>query len=231
MYEDVIKEFDDIIKTDELFRSFSFNFAYSKLKKSKTHLKFLIGIPGSGKSFLIDYFYQNLEDTDKDKVIILKGAISKEELHKSLVTHTFIIIDEAQLLDIKMIEFIRTLSDSRTHSFLLSMHTNDAMEILKMEHFKSRNIDVIDLKPISKQEMIQYLNQKLLNTNANHLFTKKEFDIIFKYTKGNFRYIKKFVKTLFELLEFASNNNLKKYKDINSCLITMTAIELGLENG
>ena len=228
MYEEVIKEFEDKINIKDIFKSFSFNFAYSQLNDAKNNLKFLIGIPGTGKSFLIDYFYNK---QNKDNIILLKGVISKEELDSVLEKDKLIIIDEAQILDKKLIEYIRILSDTKNYSFILSMHTHDARTILDKEHFKSRSIDIIEINTISKAEMIQYINQKLLKANANHLLSKNEFNTIFKYTKGNFRYIKKFIKTLFELLEFASNNNLDKYKKINRCLITMSAIKLGLENG
>jgi len=224
MYENVIKEFEDIIN-DDVFNSFSFNYAINQIKKSSNNLKFLIGTPGSGKTFLITYYHKQTPNS-----ILLQGTISKEELDNFLEEDKLIIIDEAQLLDIKTIEYIRTLCDTKKYYFLLSMHLKEAKEILQKEHFKSRSIDIIELSTITKEEMIQYLNNKLLKNNANHIFTKKEFNKIFKYTKGNFRYIKKFIKTLFELLDFAYNNNISKYKKINNCLITMTALKLGLEN-
>ena len=227
MYENVIQKFEDVINVNDAFNSFIFNFALKSIEESKSNLKFLIGVPGSGKSFLVNYYASKYPDT-----IILQGTISsKEELNEFLYDDKLIIIDEAQLLDLKMIEYIRILTDTKKYSFLLSMHTKDAKELLSKEHFKSRNIDVIELKPITKEEMIQYINSKLIQNNVHHIFTKKEFNIIYNYTQGNFRYIKKFVKILFELLNFAAKNNLSKYKKINSCLITMSAIKLGLENG
>jgi len=83
---------------------------------------------------------------------------------------------------------------------------------------------------LTKKEMIQFINVELIKHNANHIFTNKEFNTIFSYTKGNFRYIKKFIKTLFKLLEFAHTKNLTKYQKPNKCLLIMTALELGLEN-
>ena len=225
MYENVIKDFEDTIDTNDIFNSFSFNYALSHIKESSSHLKFLIGIPGSGKTFLINYY-----KTENPNTLILQGTISKEELDKYLLEPVeLFIIDEAQLLDIKIIEYIRTLTDTKKYKFLLSMHLKEAKEILKKEHFKSRNIDIIELKPITKEEMIQYLNTKLIKNNASYILTKKEFNKIFNYTNGNFRYIKKFTKTLFELLEFAYQNNLSKYRKINNCLLSMTAIHLGIE--
>jgi len=220
MYENLIKEFEDSLN-DEIFESISFNFAKKELQESKNNLRFLIGVPGTGKSFLLTHFYP---DTP-----ILTSTLTKDDIDKNL-NKEFIIIDEAQMLDNSLIEYIRTLTDTKKYTFILSMHLKEAKEILQKDHFKSRSIDIIELKPITKQEMIQYINVKLLKNNANHLFSKKEFNKIYKYTQGNFRYIKKFVKTLFELLDFAISNNIQKHSKINSCLITMTAIKLGLEN-
>lgn len=224
MYEKIIADFEDIINKNDCFNSFSFRDALSKVTNSKNNLKFLIGVPGSGKTFLIDY----IKD---DNYIVLNGVLTKEQLDSNLNKNKLIVIDEAQLLEKELIEYIRILADTKEYNFILSMHLDEAKNILTKEHFKSRSIDIIELNPISKEEMIQYINVKLLKNNANHLFSKKEFNTIYNYTKGNFRYIKKFVKTLFELLEFAYNNRLDKYKKINSCLITMSAIKLGLENG
>jgi len=225
MYEDTIKEFEDKINLEDCFNSYSFKTAHSKILNSKSNLIFLIGVAGSGKTFLIDFLKNEID------FIFLQGLITKEDIDKAIEENKLIVIDEAQLLDISLIEYIRILSDTKKHRFLLSMHLLEAKDILEKEHFKSRSIDIIELKPISKEEMVQYLNIKLIKSNANHLFTKKEFNRIYQYTQGNFRYIKKFVKTLFELLEIAHQNNLVKYNKINSCLITMSAIHLGLENG
>ena len=220
MYETLIKEFEDSLK-DNVFETMAFNFAKKELQESNNNIRFLIGVPGSGKSFLLAHIYPTTP--------ILASTLTKEDIDKNLHKE-LIIIDEAQMLDNSLIEYIRTLTDTKKYNFLLSMHLKEAKEILEKDHFKSRSIDVIELKPITKQEMTQYINVKLLKNNANHIFSKKEFDIIYKYTKGNFRYIKKFVKTLFELLDFAISNNIQKHSKINNCLITMTAIKLGLEN-
>jgi len=227
MYEKVIESFRDIINTENIFNSLNFSSALASLIASRNNLKFLIGEPGVGKTFLL-YLYQK----EFKKAIIIDGLISQNAFENILKeNYDIIIVDEAQLLDIKMIEAIRTLSDNDKHKFLLSMHLKEAKEILEKEHFKSRSIDIVELKPITKEEMIKYINSILFLNNANHLFSDKEFKIIYKYTKGNFRYIKKFVRTLFELLEFAHENKLEKYQQINKCLLTMTAIKLGLENG
>ena len=223
MYENVIKDFEDVIDITDKFNTFSFNFALNSLKEAESNLRFLLGVPGSGKTFLLNVFHYQNPDT-----LYINKPLTKEQFEN--FTASTILIDEAQLLDKDTIEYIRILADEKRFTFVLAMHLKETEEILSKEHFKSRTIDIIKLNPITEEEMIQYINKKLLIDGANHLFTEKEFHQIYKYTKGNFRYIKKFVRTLFKLLNFAVKHNLEKYKKINSCLITMTAIKLGLED-
>jgi hypothetical protein len=225
MYKEVIREFEDEINLKDYFKSYSFREAINKLKISRSNLKFLIGEAGVGKTFLLNYYYK-----EKD-VIFLTGCVLKEELNSKIKKNKLIVIDEAQLLDEKIVEYIRTLADTKEYYFVLSMHTEDAKRYLNRAHFKSRYVDIIELKRITKQELEQFINHKLFKTNKNHLFSRGVFNTIYRYTKGNFRYSKKFVKTMFELLEFAYQNNLKKYDKINSCILIMSAIHLGLENG
>jgi hypothetical protein len=225
MYENVIKGFEDTIEVKHPFNSTSFTKALSDVQNSTSFLKILMGEPGSGKTFFIHHYTSNINT----KAHILKGNISKEELDEFLSQniYDFIIIDEAQLLNNGLIEHIRILTDEKKYKFLLSMHTKEAKEIMQKAHFKSRNIDIIQMMPLSKTEMIQYINIKLIAYKFTHILNTKQFNKIYNYTNGNFRYIKKFIKTLFELMEFAHQNKLKKYYKINNCLLDMCAIELG----
>jgi len=221
MYEDIIKVFEDSV-TGEVFESIEFKLALKQLQTSKTNLKFLVGKAGTGKTFLINYLF-------KDNVY-LATSLTREKLDSILVKNQLIVIDEAQLLDESLVEYIRTLTDTKEYQFLLSIHLEDAQKLLKKEHFKTRDIDIIEIKLLTKEDMIRYINVTFLKNNITLMMKNSQFDKIYNYTKGNFRYIKKFMRVLFELLQFAQDNNLTKYFDINDCLITMTAIQLGLEN-
>jgi len=233
MYQEIIEKFSDIIDVNHTFNSISFNMALQQIETSESRLKILLGVPGSGKTFLINF----LEKKWKEKrILLLQAPLTinelKDRMKQELITRqvNFIIIDEAQLLDTLALEYVRVVTDNNEIEIMLSMHLKEGKKLLEKEHFKSRNIDIIELNLLTKKEMIQFINVELIKHNASHIFTNKEFDIIYNYTNGNFRYIKKFIRTLFELLEFAYTKHLTKYQKPNRCLLTMTALELGLEN-
>ena len=233
MYQEIIEKFNDIIDVNHTFNSISFNMALQQIETGENRLKFLLGVPGSGKTFLINFLEKKWKEK---KILLLQAPLTLDELKdrikKELIAHQvdFIIIDEAQLLDELSLEYVRVVTDNYEIEIMLSMHLKDGKKLLQKEHFKSRNIDIIELNMLTKKEMIQFINVELIKHNANHIFTNREFDIIYNYTNGNFRYIKKFIRTLFELLEFAHTKNLTKYQKPNKCLLIMTALELGLEN-
>lgn len=244
MYEALIKAFSDTIDSENYFKTMSSELSKESLLENRDHLLFLLGDPGSGKSFLVTYLRQ--QNDSRSFYFFPRGFDSKKELHKALfqeeeseeemlnryANHShLIIIDEAQLMPIEMIEYIRTLSDTKKCYFLLVMHKKEGEAILNESHFKSREISKIVLNTMEKEEMVRYLNALLLAHSRQDLLSKKEANEIFKYTQGNFRYVKKFMKTALELLTFAHKNQLKKYKRINSCIVKMSAIELGLLRG
>jgi predicted AAA+ superfamily ATPase len=239
MYDKLIDSFSDYIEVDDYFNTLSFELSKKSVLTNSSNLIFLLGLPGSGKTFLINYLIQKEEDTqyfyfprgfDTKEEFFSKLNITDIEKDKEIFknkTH-LIVIDEAQLLDNSMLEYIRTLSDTKCFNFLLSMHLDDGKKILSQHHFKSREISIIELDPITKEEMIRYVNKKLFTEKEENLVKKSDFNIIYKLTNGNFRYIKRVMKKSFELLKFAKENKIPKYNKIDKCIITMAAIDLGL---
>jgi len=223
IYDRVIKKFDDKLDITNPFPSFAFQFAIEDLQTNKTNLKFVIGEPGIGKTFVVKYFATH---TDK-QVLFLKAPISLKELKNKIKKNEIVIVDEAQLLDLKVIEYLRTISDDKV-TVILSMHEKESKMILSLEHFNSRDYHLIKLTPLSPAEIKRFMETELMKTNTTVNLTTKHYKLIFKYTKGNFRWTKKFIKTIFMLLEFAHKDKLEKYYEVNDCLIQMAAIELGL---
>jgi chromosomal replication initiation ATPase DnaA len=224
IYDRVIKRFDDKLDITNPFPSFAFQFAIEDLQTNKTNLKFIVGEPGIGKTFVVKYFAIH---TDK-KNLFLKAPVSIKELKNKIKDHEIVIVDEAQLLDLKVIEYLRTLSDENV-TVILSMHEKESKMILSLEHFNSRDYHLIKLMPLSIEEIKRFLETELMKTNTTINLTSKHYKMIFKYTKGNFRLTKKFIKTIFILLNFAHKEKLEKYYEVNDCIIDMAAIELGLD--
>jgi len=228
------------------------------IQKRYAPLIFLMGEPGVGKSYMLHLVIQELKDKSsnilinypfKTNIELIKilfevqnleydESVSFNQIQKQLLNlykdkKYTIFIDEAQLLDDEQIEFIRVLSDTKIFQFVLSMHQKEGKIILEKDHFKSRTKVVIDYKSLHFSEVNRYIQSTLLITNNSEIsfmFTQKHAKKITKYCYGNFRTIKKFVYVLLSLLEYAKDNRLRKYDNINSCLLKMSALEIGVLN-
>ncbi len=223
------------------------------IRTGEYNLIFLLGEPGSGKTYLIKLLNQELKSsilsivisnpffTEEKLMKILLDSINRydidpadtkrvQELYQG-IRHT-IFIDEAQLLNERQIELIRILSDTKVFNFVLAMHEREGYEILEKPHFKTRLKDIINIGRLREDEILRYIQSTFLLDNEtqefSYLFDKKIAKIIYKWTKGNFRTIKNYLHTLLELYEYAQEREMEKYLSINSCLLRMTAIDLEL---
>lgn len=221
-------------------------------------LIFVIGDPGVGKSYILRVINHKISQNQLtvfidhpffDKRDLLKMLYDakglafnteinfnslKDELLKAYsgTNHT-IFIDEAQLLNEEQFELIRILSDTKVFQFVLSMHKEEGAIILQKKHFKSRTKIVIEYGNLEESEILRYVQSILIShghTEIASLFNKSDVKTIGRYAKGNFRTIKKFLYTLMKLLAYAKKHGLSKYQKINSCLLTMAALDTGLIN-
>ncbi|NPA11538.1 MAG: ATP-binding protein [Epsilonproteobacteria bacterium] len=226
MLSSIIKEFEDTIDPNKVFNYFDFEIIKEELISTQNKIVFLLGEPGSGKSFLLNYLAKNFEDK---YVLISEPFLSKEEFYKKCkdLGDKTILIDEAQLLSEEMIEFLRLLSD-KGNRIVLAMHKKEGERIINLPQFKSRYSQKLYLTHLSYPEFERFITGKFIAHKKHHLLNKKSLKKIYKYTKGNFRLSKKFVFTALRLLNFSLKNQ-HRYKEIDNCIITMSAIELGLE--
>ncbi len=227
----------------------------SAIKEKNAPLIFLIGDPGVGKSYILKLISNEIEKEHlsifidhpffdkRDLLKILYGkkdipfdpkksfnSLKDELLDLYKNTEHTIFIDEAQLLNEEQFELIRILSDTKIFQFVLSMHQEEGREILEKKHFKSRTKAVIEYGKLHFDEVYRYITTTL---NQNHseissMFSKNTAKKITNYCDGNFRTVKKFLYTLLTLLEYAKKNGLVKYKEINSCLLKMSALDIGV---
>lgn len=259
----VAKElFADDFDLSGYFDSLTFEYAKKSLIDAitahDTPLVFLLGAPGSGKSFLLHYITKKVQTIriakhfthpyfdDKEFLEILLSLAGKNIERNELTTEALIsnlrrnfnnleytiFIDEAQLLTEDQIELIRILSDQKIFQFVLAMHKKEGQYILEKDHFKSRTTRVIELEALQDHEVARYIEGRLISNNLSELaalFKKRHYKQIGIYSERNFRTTKKLVKTLFEIMNIAHKEDLnKKYIKVNTKTLTMAAIDIGL---
>lgn len=175
---------------------------------------------------LLNQIYKNFvkEDMPKDTQEALINLILKLE------DMVIIMLDEANLYKDEILEFIRILSDTNKFKFILSM-TNTSL--MAEDSFKSRIWEVIKLRNLSKDDIVSYIDQRLIAKNQLDIvrsFSKKNYELIYKLTKGNFRGTNRLMYKTFEICEYYDQNEPKKISNDNfsNKFIEMAAIDLGI---
>ncbi len=235
--------------------------AYGTLESVKKSLyekhgqmTFLLGSPGSGKTFLLNQLLKDetlanrplLFDTP---VLTPKSFLVRLLMHRDVEPQsddidrlkieaqelycgqkTLILIDEAQLLSDEMFEFLRILSDTRCFRIVFSMHETEGHAILQKPHFKSRPYKLVELGLLSSDEIELFISTQLKPTEDRQVLDFHDGHIkrIHKLTQGNFRYLKKLIYTEFVLLHEAQEAGLSKFQKPSKCLLNMAAIEIGI---
>ena len=232
--------FDNSSDISLYFESIAAEFTKNSLLKSinakDIPLMFLLGEPGVGKTYLLKVIQESLSNNKKVLIssepfstpesflhFLLQGEafdknLSLPELKEEVIKRftgidNLIIIDEAQLLDTIILEFIRILSDSNVFSFLLSMHKEEGEAILSKSHFSSRNHTVVTLNLLTKNEINKYIESQLLKNslgNISQIFKPKQIKFLQTLSKGNFRVLKQLLKHTFSIMDYAKTNGHKK---------------------
>lgn len=225
MLDEIVNEFVDKIDLKDYFSYANFEIVKDAILSSKSNIIFLLGNPGSGKSFLLNYLYHFHDNY----VLINEPFESRIEFFEKAkeIVNKKILVDEAQLLNMEMLEFLRTLSD-RGHQIILAMHKEEGEKIISLPQFFSRYNERIYLKPLTYEEFEKYVKFKLIKRNKIGLIDNKRLKKMYKICKGNFRLCKRMMFTALELLDYSLRNSLK-YKTIDNCILTMTKIKLGLK--
>jgi len=216
MLNDLMNEFKDTINLNDFFSYFNFEIVKEEILSSKNNLIFLLGSPGSGKTFMINYLNKNFPTKYK----IFK-SFDDIDMNKTLL------IDEAQLLKDNELEKLRVLSDNGVQ-VLFAMHEKEGEEIIKKPQFYSRYYQKIYMKPLNYTEFERYVIKKLEKHSYPYILDKKIIKKIYKYSKGNFRMSKKIIFRALDLLDFAIRNNLK-YRKIDKCILDMALIDLEIK--
>jgi type II secretory pathway predicted ATPase ExeA len=223
----------------------------------------LFGKPGTGKSILLNritnqlknkkeiYYFDTPTTTQKEffhkvfKILTKKDLPSNAEVNFAALVEfckgfrgkreIIILLDEAQMYEVDLMEKIRLLSDSRAVKFVVSLHKTDNEDLMAKEHFQSRIWEVIELKNATVDELSTYVHKKLLKKNlyeVSNSIKEKEMKLIHKFTDGNFRECNKMMFTLFEICAYYDLNEPNKlnYSKISQKIVEMAAIKLGYIN-
>lgn len=219
------------------------------------------GKPGTGKTFLLQKIYNDFKK--KKRVIFFPRPFFEEKVFiEALYEHIFgkkspefsnyneflsvmskyitskdqaitVLIDEAQLYPVELIEKIRLMADSRLFKFLFTVHKTEKEDVLAKDYFKTRIWETIEIDNASLEEIKTYIEKKLLFHNRFeylNLFSSKHYKIILKLTQGNLRTINKFMYRLFEILEYYDHHkpSLIKPDALHVRYLEMAGISLGM---
>ena len=228
----------------------------STLNEKAGRMIFLLGEPGTGKTFLLNHLLKDTE-LSHEPVLFETPVSSPKSFLLRLIKHmkaeplseevealkeqaealyadkkVLIMLDEAQLINSETLEFMRILSDSRKFWIVCAMHQKEGREILERSHFKSRPFKLIELGRLSADESDMFINTQLIFSHDKTIldFHQKHAKKIYKLCQGNFRYLKKLIYTEFSLLHEAQELDMSKFSKPSKCLINMAAIEIGLIN-
>ena len=216
MLDRLIEEFKDKVDLNDYFSYFNFEIVKEEILASKNNLIFLLGEPGSGKTFMINYLFNKFPD--KFQIFKNFNEIKKEKM---------LLIDEAQLLEENELEKIRVLSDEGVQ-VVFAMHLKEGENIINKPQFKSRYFQKIYMKPLNYEDFKKYVLKKFQKHEKEEILKEKLIKKIYKYSRGNFRLGKKIIFTALNLLDFSLRNNLK-YKKIDACILEMALMEIGLK--
>ncbi len=250
-------DIDDYIELESSIAAYK-QLAHSIDKPLKMIL--LFGRPGTGKSILLNRISEKLKYQKEIHYFDTPSINTKEFFHKLFKVLTrknlphntevnfsalvdfckklrgkreiIILLDEAQMYGVEMMEKIRLISDSRTVKFVVSLHKTENEDLIAKEHFQSRIWEVIELKNATMSDLTTYVHKKLLKKNlfeiANSI-KEKDMKLIHTFTKGNYRECNKLLFTIFEIAEYYDKNEPSKinYEHIPQRIIEMAALKLG----
>lgn len=253
--------FLDVVDAKEYVQLDRISTLYQSLKDSvKKPLKMILlyGKPGTGKSMMLNKLYEDLKNQQK-VVMYHTPLVDETEFLKSLARdiygvrpfdelnftqfnelsehyefdHTpLVLLDEAQLYSVSLMEKIRLISDARKIKFVITLHKTEQEDIIAKEHFQTRIWESLELHNASVAELKIYIQKKLMKNNCfdvANMFDNKNVKRIHKITDGNYRDTNKLLNALFNIYDWYEENQPTKinYSNISTKIIEMAAIQTG----
>jgi len=214
--KELFKDEIDISLYVPLYKKLEIDMMYAINEKEKIVL--LYGDAGSGKTFLLNRVFKVLKEKEKEigsYLYFIHNPKNQEQLLNKLLlletdNHRVLFIDEAQSLKDDKIETLRFFSDNRNYTIILATHEKKAREIFSKKHFESRINYILQTTPCSYDDMVMFISSKLRDNGfetIDRMFSKSNYKLIYKYTKGNLREINQLIYRAFDIIEYFYNKN------------------------
>lgn len=185
--------------------------------KQKEKMIFVTGEAGSGKSMILKSIYNVLKD--KHNVFYISNpyleinTILSILKQLSLNDYQIFLIDEAQLLSEDTFENLRIYADKGNITIVFATHDTDINKLMEKKHFSTRINYILKVNKANREELENFIKTKLLKANlidVAQMLKKKNFDLIYKYTKGSLRATNQLMFKLFDILDYFYNKDPNK---------------------
>jgi len=182
--------------------------------KQKEKMIFVTGEAGSGKSMILKSVYNQLKDQNNVFYIsnpyLEINSILSILKQLSLNDYQIFLIDEAQLLSEDTFENLRIYADKGNITIVFATHDTDIRKLMQKKHFQTRINYILKVNKANRDELENFIKTKLLKANlidVAEMLKKKNYNLIYKYTKGSLRATNQLMFKLFDILEYFYNKN------------------------
>jgi len=175
----------------------------------KEKMIFITGEAGSGKSMILKSVYNSLKN-EKNVFYISNPYLEINSIltilkQLSLNDYQIFLIDEAQLLSTETFENLRIYADKGNITIVFATHEPDLKKLLEKKHFQTRVNYILKVNKANKEELESFIKTKLLKANLidiAEMIKRKNYSLIYKYTKGSLRATNQLMFKLFDILEY-----------------------------
>jgi hypothetical protein len=201
----------------------------------------IYGNTGVGKSRLIENITNNLDEN----IFLIKNA---PEIERDFYESAYLQLRQKQFSkNVKIDEIRIRVNDAfkkLNHTIIIDnirntesdffkeliAHKNDIKDLKIVMIVSSKSVgdninvkfqDFLEIPEISKNDLSFFLTEfpEYQNVLLDNL------DFLFEVTLGNFGKLEKLLRTAFDIVETAKQENLEKFKELNECILIMSAID------